>query len=182
MEGTKTDETKPHCNDLGDLPRFNVHAVCAPKVATGSNEPQKYFGRSDHVEALSQLGPLRSRKGMSQLGIPKMRQTSKFLWHEPASPAVGTYVSKARETATNPRSTGLREALCGLIPGWHEAKHTYGYAYGTESGATRRPRVPFPENGRYVVLASQNYITVRQMRLRWLETSEAHSSPLLKTK
>ena len=28
MEGTKTDETKPHCNDLGDLPRFNVHAVC----------------------------------------------------------------------------------------------------------------------------------------------------------
>ena len=70
MEGTKTDETKPHCNDLGDLPRFNVHAVCAPKVATGSNEPQKYFGCSDHVEALSQLGPLRSRKGMSQLGIP----------------------------------------------------------------------------------------------------------------
>ena len=38
------------------------------------------------------------------------------------------------------------------------------------------------ENGRYVVLASQNYITVRQMRLRWLETSEAHSSPLLKKK
>ena len=23
--------------------------------------------------------------------------------------------------------------------------HTYGYAYGTESGATRRPRVPFPK-------------------------------------
>ena len=162
-----------------------------------------------------------------------MRRTSHFLWHEPASPAVGTYVSKARETATNPPSTGLREALCGLIPGWHEAKHTYGYAYGTESGAARRPRVPFPkstskdhqslevfkgnggqslksttkrqgddgrtclpsevlglaschsedaENGRYVVLASQNYITVRQKRLRWLETSEAHSSPLLKTK
>ena len=44
MEGTKTDETKPHCKDLGDLPRFNVHAVCAPKVATGSNEPQKYYG------------------------------------------------------------------------------------------------------------------------------------------
>ena len=41
------------------------------KFATGSNEPQKYFGRSDHVEALSQLGPLRSRKGVSQLGIPK---------------------------------------------------------------------------------------------------------------
>ena len=25
------------------------------KFSTGSNEPQKYFGRSDHVEALSQL-------------------------------------------------------------------------------------------------------------------------------
>ena len=24
--------------------------------------------------------------------------------------------------------------------------HTYGYAYGTESGATRRPRVPFPKS------------------------------------
>ena len=69
MEGTRTDEAKPHYNDLENLPRFNVHAVCAPKVATGSNEPQKYFGRSDHVEALSQLGPLRSRKGMSQLGV-----------------------------------------------------------------------------------------------------------------
>ena len=42
------------------------------KFSTGSNEPQKYFGRSDHVEALSQLGPLRSRKGMSQLGIPNL--------------------------------------------------------------------------------------------------------------
>ena len=39
MEGTKTDETKPHCKNLGDLPRFIVHAVCARKVATGSNEP-----------------------------------------------------------------------------------------------------------------------------------------------
>ena len=59
-----------------DLPRLKVNAVCAPESGTGSNEPQKYFGRSDHVEALSQLGPLRSRKGMSQLGTPKMRQTS----------------------------------------------------------------------------------------------------------
>ena len=58
---------------------------------------------------------------------------------------MGTYVSKARETATNPRSTGLREALCGLIPDSHWERHTYGYAYGTESGATRRPRVPFPK-------------------------------------
>ena len=116
MEGTRTDEAKPHYNDLGNLPRFNVHAVCAPKVATGSNEPQKYFGRSDHVEALSQLGPLRSRRGMSQVGIPKMRQKSSYVRPGPPSPAMGTYVSKARETATNPRSTGPREALCGLIP------------------------------------------------------------------
>ena len=73
---------------------------------------------------------------MSQLGIPKMRQTSTFLWHKPASPAVGTYVSRARETTTNPRSTGLREALCGHVR----------YVYGTESGATHRPRVPFPKS------------------------------------
>ena len=39
MEGTETDETKPHCNDLGDLPRFNAHAVCASEVATGPNGP-----------------------------------------------------------------------------------------------------------------------------------------------
>ena len=145
MEGTKTDETKPHCNDLGDLPRFNVHAVCAPTVATGSNEPQKYSGRSDHVEALSQLGPLRSRTGMSQLGLPKMRQTSHFLWRKPSAVRSGHLHLRAGEITTNPRSTGPREALCGLIPGWHEAKHTYGNAYGTDSGATRRPRVPVPK-------------------------------------
>ena len=31
---------------------------------------------------------------------------------------------------------------------WENQKntHTYGYAYGTESGATRRPRVPFPKS------------------------------------
>ena len=28
------------------------------KFLAGSNEPQKSFGRSDHVEALSQLGPV----------------------------------------------------------------------------------------------------------------------------
>ena len=116
MEGTKTDETKPHCNDLGDLPRFNVHAVCAPKVATGSNEPQKYFGRSDHVEALSQLGPLRSRKGMSQLGIPKMRQTSHFLWRKPSAVCSGHLHLRAGGITTNPRSTGPREALYGTKP------------------------------------------------------------------
>ena len=39
------------------------------KVPAGSNEPQNGFGRSDHVEVLSQLRPLRSRNGISQLGI-----------------------------------------------------------------------------------------------------------------
>ena len=29
MEGTEADEAKPHYNDLGNLPRLNVHAVCA---------------------------------------------------------------------------------------------------------------------------------------------------------
>ena len=33
-------------------------------------------------------------------------------------------------------------------PGLAEARHTYGYAYGTDSGATRRPRVPFPKSTR----------------------------------
>ena len=99
------------------------------KFSTGSNEPRKCYGRSDHVEALSQLGPLRSRRGMSQLGIPNMRQKSSYVRPRPPSPAVGTYVSKARETATNPRSTGPREALCGLIPDSHWERHTYGYAY-----------------------------------------------------
>ena len=39
------------------------------KFSAGSNEPRKCFGRSDHVEASSQLELLRSRNGMSQLGI-----------------------------------------------------------------------------------------------------------------
>ena len=47
------------------------------KVPTGSNEPQKYFDRCGHLVPCRSgwlLRPLRSRKGMSQLGIPKMRQ------------------------------------------------------------------------------------------------------------
>ena len=46
-------------------------------------------------------------------------------------PAVrcGHLRSQSRGTWTYTRSTGPREALCGLIPGWHEAKHTHGYAY-----------------------------------------------------
>ena len=43
--------------------------------------------------------------------------------------AADTYVSKAGGTRTDTRSTGPREALYGLIPDWHEARHTYGYAY-----------------------------------------------------
>ena len=45
-----------------------------------------------------------------------------------------------------------------------------------QKSGLEQPVQEFPS--RYVVLASQNYITVRQMRLRWLETSEAHSNPL----
>ena len=108
---------------------MNVSAVCAPESGTGSNEPQKYFGRSDHVEALSQLGPLRSREGMSQLGIPKMRHTSEFLWHEPATVRSGHVHLQAGEITTDARSTGPREALHGLIPDSHWERHTYGYAY-----------------------------------------------------
>ena len=115
------------------------------KCSTGSNEPQKYFGRSDHVEALSQLGPLRSRKGMSQLGIPKMGQKSSYVRPRPPTLAASCSVSGQWIRSTYTRSTGPREALCGLIPGWHEAKHTHGYAYRLDSGATRRPRVPFPK-------------------------------------
>ena len=62
---------------------------------------------------------------MSQLGIPKMRQTFEFLWHEPATVRSGHLPSQSRGTWTDTRSTGPREALYGLIPGWHEAKHTF---------------------------------------------------------
>ena len=58
------------------------------KVPTGSNEPQKYFDRCGHLVPCRSgwlLRPLRSRKGMSQLGIPKMRQTSHFLWLKPSA-------------------------------------------------------------------------------------------------
>ena len=94
------------------------------KSSTGSNEPQKYFGRSDHVEALSQLGPLRSRMGMSQLRIPKMRQKSSDVRPRPPTLAASCSVSGQWIRSTYTRSTGPREALCGLIPGWHEVKHT----------------------------------------------------------
>ena len=55
-------------------------------------------------------------------------------------------VPRAGGTWTNPRSTGPREALCGLIPDSHWERHTYGYAYWLDSGATPRPRVPFPKS------------------------------------
>ena len=102
------------------------------KLATGSNEPQKYFGRSDHVEALSQLRPLRPRKGMSQLGIPKMRQKSEFLWHEPATVRSGHVHLQAGEITTDTRSTGPREALYGSSrtgTGPDTLMESYGYAY-----------------------------------------------------
>ena len=70
------------------------------------------------------------RQNLSSLGLGHLRP----LW---------ALTSPGRGDNDKP---GLREALCGLIPGWREAKHTYGYAYGTESGATRRPRVPFPKS------------------------------------
>ena len=97
------------------------------KVPTGSNEPQKYFDRCGHLVPCRSgwlLRPLRSRKGMSQLGIPKMRQTSHFLRHKPSTVRCGHLRSQSRGTWTYARSTGPREALCGLIPGWHEARHT----------------------------------------------------------
>ena len=44
------------------------------KAPAGSNEPKKYFGRSDHVVALSQLGPLRSRNGIEPAWNSIIRQ------------------------------------------------------------------------------------------------------------
>ena len=120
--------------------------MCAPKSPTGSNEPQKCFGRSDHVEALSQLGPLRSRKGMSQLGIPKMRQTSHFLRHKPSAVRCGTATFQSRGN--------MRQTPVQRVHGRHSAGSSRA---GTrpdtlmdmrtelDGGATRRPRVPFPK-------------------------------------
>ena len=45
------------------------------------------------------------------------RQTSHFLWHKPSAVRCGHLHLRAGEMSTNPRSTGPREALCGLIPG-----------------------------------------------------------------
>ena len=49
-----------------------MYALCVHlRVGQVPTNLKRCFGRSDHVEVLSQLGPLRSRKGISQLGIPK---------------------------------------------------------------------------------------------------------------
>ena len=108
------------------LPRLKVSAVCAPE---GSNEPQKYFGRSDNVEALSQPRPLRPRKGMSQLGIPKMRQIQSSLGLGHLLSAPDTYVPKAGNMDRHPfdgSTGGTLRAHPGLARG---QTHTYGYAY-----------------------------------------------------
>ena len=57
---------------------------------------------------------------MSQFGIPKVRQTSSET--EPTTVRCGHVQLQAGERTTNTRSTGPREALYGLIPGWHKAK------------------------------------------------------------
>ena len=118
MEGTGTDEPRPHCNNLGRPASLRcVNDVCAPKSPTGSNEPQKCFGRSDHVEALSQLGPLRSRKGMSQLGIPKMRQTSHFLRHKPSTVRCGHLRFQSKGNSDKPPFNGSTGGTLRAHPG-----------------------------------------------------------------
>ena len=115
--------------------------MCAPESGAGSNEPQKYFGRSDHVEALSQLRPLRSRKGMSQLGIPKMRQKSEFSrpipLRTPTFPKLGNMDRHPFDGSTG----GTLRAHPGLAQG---QAHLW-ICVRTDSGATRRPGVPFPK-------------------------------------
>ena len=65
---------------------------------------------------MSQLGIQNVRQDLSSLGLGHLRSLRAAL-----VPGAGT--------TTNPRSTGPREALCGLIPGWHEARHTYDWVY-----------------------------------------------------
>ena len=93
------------------------------KLSAGSNEPQKYFDRCGHLVPCQRgwlLGPLRSRKGISQLGTQDVRQKSEF--SRPGPPTLAASCSgPGRRDRTNPRCTSPREALCGLIPGWHEA-------------------------------------------------------------
>ena len=81
-----------------------------------------------HVRCAWLLRPLRSRKGMSQLGIQDVRQKSEFSWPRPPTLAASCS-GPGRRDKTNPPSTGPREALCGLIPGWREARHTYDWVY-----------------------------------------------------
>ena len=66
------------------------------KVPTGSNELQKYFDRCGHLVPCRSgwlLRPLRSRKGMSQLGIPKMRQNRSSGGMSQLLSAADTYIS-----------------------------------------------------------------------------------------
>ena len=74
MEGARTDEAKPHYKHLG-RPYLSVYAVCAPKNATGSNEPRKCFGRSGHLvpcrngRRLETAGHLKACQNGGQLGM-----------------------------------------------------------------------------------------------------------------
>ena len=66
------------------------------KVPTGSNEPQKYFDRCGHLVPCRSgwlLRPLRSRKGVGQLGIPKMRQNRSSGGMSQLLSAADTYIS-----------------------------------------------------------------------------------------
>ena len=87
------------------------------KFSTGSNEPQKSFGRSDHVEALSQLGPLRSRKGMSQLGTPKMGQKSSYVRPRPPAARFGHLHLQSKEDNDKPPFHGSTGGTLRAHPG-----------------------------------------------------------------
>ena len=107
------------------------------------NEPGTSIGRCDHVRLARRLPPLTAAVTYR---------------HEPAWNSIGQQVlannfgvsllrplwartSPGRGDNDKPPLDGSTiKKLCGLIPGWHGARHTYRYAYGTDSGATRRPK------------------------------------------
>ena len=52
-----------------------------------------------------------------------------------------TSVLRTNPQMFTPESCRTTNSILNIAPN----THTYGYAYGTDSGATRRPRVPFPK-------------------------------------